>query len=194
MYTNVNDENILRLIKAISEQNGEVLERDVYDLETSLIRVSRFPNHLFTSLLEVIKRRDYLEMKGSWYLLRIFQNKWDYLSEQQRDLLLPALEVAYRDLRDWMACFVIAEILGRLVKDERALLSLRRLRSVESSTARSLVPHGMELIIRGSQDRSLAERALAEILDMQNDPADEVKNEVRLSLARLAKAGWSISS
>lgn len=194
MNSSVDSEIIVKLIQTISQQNGEALEQTVYDLETSLIRSGHFSDALFESLLEIMRRPDYLTLDGSWYLLRIFENKWDYLSEEQRSKLIPALEDAYGKLRDWMACFVISELLGKLVSDERALDTLSRLKNLKNTTARSMVPHALELLVRRSPNRDLAERAFQEIREMQSDPTQEVIKEVNLSLARLAKAGWNVSS
>ncbi len=176
--------------RAISDGDAAALAERVYDLDTLLMMCGYFSAPLFAELLKIIEEPDFLKLEGSWQLLRLFENSWDYLSEEQRGELLAAMESSYGQFADWMACFVISEILGRQYADERALQSFSRLRKLGVLNQRSLVPHGLEHIVSGSRDKDVARRAFKELSNMRADSSEQVSDEVNASLARLANMGW----
>src|ERR1700736_4419177 len=61
------------------------------------------PNEVFTSLLAVFQQEHFQLADGSWKLIRVFEENWDQLSDEQRDALLPVLEGHYESFGDWMA-------------------------------------------------------------------------------------------
>lgn len=179
-----------RIRRAIRDADAGALAERVYDLDTLLLMCGYFSAPLFEELLAIIREPEFLKMEGSWQLLRLFENSWDYLSEEQRGELPAAMEASYGQFADWMACFVISEILGRQYADERALQSFSRLRKLGALNQRSLVPHGLEHIVKGSQDKDVARRAFDELSKMRADSSEQVRGEVDASLARLANMGW----
>ncbi|HBR75321.1 MAG TPA: hypothetical protein DEG17_10870 [Cyanobacteria bacterium UBA11149] len=86
-----------------------------------------------------------------------------------------------------MSWFAISEFLGQYFADERAFEILCRLKNLPSEEPRSLIPHGLEHIVRDSADRDLSKKAYAELLQMQSDPSIPVRSEVALSLERIKK-------
>jgi hypothetical protein len=177
------------LRRSISAGEAEELAARVYDLDTLLIKTGEFSAAVFEGLLDILAEPRFLGMDGSWHLLRLFENSWDYLTEGQRDRLLDAFEASYGEYADWTSCFVISEILGRQYGDERALQSFRRLKKLRAPVPRSLLPHGLEHLVKGRQGDDVARRAFAELSGMSKDPSEQVREEVSAALARLARKG-----
>jgi hypothetical protein len=174
------------IYQAIAASDGTRLREYAYMMETFTLGMEYFPEPSFELILTLLKRRELLEMDGSFYILRVLENDWDLLSDDQKERLLPALETAYGLFYDWMSWLVISELLGEYFGDEQALGSLSRLKTLHAEGPRSLVPHGLEHIVKGACDEGLASKAYTELLDMRKDPSEQVRNEVRLSLRRLA--------
>lgn len=177
------------LRRAISAGDAERLASQVYDLDSLLIQTGEFSAAVFEGLLDILAEPEFHAMDGSWHLMRLFENSWDYLDEAQRDRLLEAMEASYGEYADWTSCFVISEILGRQYGDERALLAFGRLRRLKAPVPRSLIPHGLEHLVKGRRGDDVARRAFAELSGMRNDPSEQVRQEVGEALARLARQG-----
>lgn len=176
----------------MSSGDGAALAEVAYDLESSLIVSGRFSDTLFDALLGVMKMPDFLKLEGSWNLLHLFEHGWNFLSTAQRAELLAALESSYGLFDDWTSSYVISEILGRLYADEPALAALCRLKSRTEGRPRSLLPHGLQLIVSNSPEHGLSRRAFEELLAMRGDPSEEVRDEVVGALRGLANAGWNV--
>jgi hypothetical protein len=174
------------IYQAIAAGDSTRLREYAYAMETSALGADRFPEHSFELILDLLNRRELFEMDGSFYILRVLENDWKSLSDEQKERLLPALETAYGLFDDWMSWFVISELLGKCFGDEQALGALSRLKAVRGEGPRSLVPHGLEHIVEGARDEGLARKAYAELWGMRNDPSEQVRNEVGVSLRRLA--------
>lgn len=177
------------LRRAISAGDAGELAAKVYDLDSLLIQTGQFSEAVFGGLLDVIAEPEFQGMDGSWHLLRLFENSWDYLTEPQRERLLEAFESSYGEYADWTSCFVISEILGRQYGDERALQAFGRLKRLRAPVPRSLLPHGLEHLVKGRRGDDVARRAFSELSGMRNDPSEQVRQEVGEALARLAREG-----
>lgn len=138
---------------------------------------AKFSEHTFQLILDLMNDQKYLNMEGAYELLRMFEYKWECLSVDQRERLLPALEASYEGFRDWMSQFVISELLGRNYCNEAAFKALRRLKKVNLEKARSLVAMGFDYIAKKSSDKDLVKGAKAELMDMQSDVSKIVRDE-----------------
>jgi hypothetical protein len=165
------------------------LEAIVFRVGTRILELGAFPAECFEGLIAIVNTKEFEQLTGSWKLLRVFEENWDSLSEEQRDNLLPALERAYGQFADWMAPFVISGILGECYKDERALASLVRLKSCSSEIPRSFVAHGLEHLVVGSPHEAVTERAFAELKALEMDTSSVVRGEVNESFSRIKKGG-----
>jgi hypothetical protein len=146
-----------------------------------------FLDLIFDYLLELLQRKDFLLARGSYRVLLLFESEWSLLTDCQKEQLLPALIVAYPRFRDWMSWFVISEILGRFFGDEPAFRALCFLKeTVTAARPRSLVPMGLERIVKGASDNHLARKACSVLMAMRDDPAKSVRDEVETSLRRIA--------
>jgi hypothetical protein len=83
------------------------LEELAYEIGSMALEEGSFPRDAFDAILAAVQEDEFRDLTGSWKLLRVFEENWEDMSEQQRTELLPALEHAYRFFKDWMACFVI---------------------------------------------------------------------------------------
>lgn len=191
----VNSENESELIEAlrlaVSNQDQDGLERQAYDLESHLMEAGYFSASLFHELRRILTLPEFLAMEGSFVLLRLFAYNFTYLTEEQESELLETLEKTYGSFTDFTSCFLIAEMIGESYGGERALQTLRRLKLSKEEMPRSMVPHGLEYFIKKSSDPQLTRLAFNELLKMKSDPSEDVRDEVRTSLAQLKKYGWS---
>jgi hypothetical protein len=140
-------------------------------------------------IIHFLNEQPFLEVEGSHHLIMLIQVLWAEIPDARRVSLLPELEGAYGRFRDWMSWFVISEILGECVGDERSFQILLRLRSSTADHPRSFIPHAFEHVIKSSHDRTLASRAQAELARMADDPSVQVREEVARSLQRLKSSG-----
>ena len=178
------------LRRAVVSTDGAQLGEEAYNLDTHLLKVGSFSPTLFRELMKIISLHEFLTMEGSFLLLKIFQDSFDYLTDDQKEELLRVLETCYEDLTEPTSCFLVSEIVGESYCDERALQTLRRLKESKADVPRSLVPHGLEYFTRKCGDRELARLAFNELLNMRSDPSDNVRDEVTTSLQQLARHGW----
>jgi hypothetical protein len=182
------DEELLHKLihQAIAACDSTRLREYAYAMETSALEEDHFAEHNFELILNLLSQRTFLEMTGSFYILRVLENNWESLSDEQKERLLPSLETAYGLFNDWMSWFVISELLGEYFGDEQALRVLSRLKTLRGEGPRSLVPHGLEHIVKGARDEDLVSKAYTELSGMGKDPSEQVRDEVSLSLQRLA--------
>jgi hypothetical protein len=160
-----------------------------YKISTRLLDHDVFPESLFNDLITIMRAPEFLAAKGSWELIRIFDENWSQVGTQQRNRLLETFEAIFNSLDDWVACLMISEIVGMRFADEEAFNFLMRLKDSSGEMPRSFIPHGFEHIVVDSGDRELAKRAFSELLRLKGDLADAVRNEVDESLLRLRQHG-----
>jgi hypothetical protein len=175
---------------AVLSGNADRLKEEAYNLDSQLIKAGYFSPTLFKELTAIISLREFLIMEGSFVLLKVFQDSFDYLSEDQKVELLPVLEAHYEALADTTSGFLVSEIVGESYCDERALQTLRRFKNSKADVPRSLVPHGLEYFVKKCGDRALARLAFNELLHMRSDPSENVRDEVTTALKQLARHGW----
>jgi hypothetical protein len=148
-----------------------------------------FDECIFNVILEMMERPQFLDMDGSYYLLMLFQFDWSMLTAAQRERLSLAIEHSYCNYRDWMACFVLSEILGQNYCNEQAFKILCRLRECANEIPRSLLPMAYEYIARSVSNLELKSKAILELKAMTTDPFERVRNEATESLERLRSRG-----
>jgi hypothetical protein len=182
-----NSEVDAELYAALSSGEQTSWEQIALKVGNIVLEHGSFPSDYFRSILAIVQNERFQRLEGSWKLIRVFEENWKELSEEQRVELLKILEVSYQAFHDWMSCFVISGILGELYSDDRAFAVLCRLEKADSEMPRSFVPHGFEHIARNSSNEDLTRRALAELAKMQHDKSSMVRNEVVESLLRLKK-------
>ena len=176
-----------RLRELVALGDPKAFEVMAFEIGNSVLEEGIFPSDTFIGLLAIFAEEKFQHSDGSWKLIRVFEENWEQLSEEQRNALLPVLEAHYESFSDWMACFVISGILGGLYKDARAFDALCRLSKCQKEVPRSFVPHGFEHVASDAPDAELAMQALAELTKMQRDHSPTVRGEVKESLGRIKK-------
>lgn len=176
-----------QICAAIEQADAEAVKQAHFDAMLALLGRTPFPESFFTFLIETVFSPPCLELTSSWYLLALLQDSWRSLTPSQRERLLLAIRAHYGAFRDWMAWFVISELLGERYANRAAFRVLNELRDVEDAHARSFVAHGYEHLVRDSENEHLARNALEMLLGMADDPSPRVRYEVAVSLARI---GW----
>lgn len=176
-----------RLKQTTASGEAGSLEALAFEIGNTVLQEGAFPSAYFEALMALLKEEHFLHLEGSWKLIRVFEENWNEVSNDQRRILLAGLEQQYEFFTDWMACFVISGILGEQYGNNDAFNALLRLASTRKEMPRSFVPHGLEHIARQSSDSKLAQRAFDELVKMKGDQSNMVRGEVAESLARLAK-------
>ena len=176
-----------RLQELVAMGDPKAFEAMAFEIGLNVLEEGIFPIDTFKGLLAIFGDRKFQNADGSWTLIRVFEQNWEQLSEEQRNALLPVLETHYQSFSEWMACFVISGILGEFYKDARAFQALCRLSTCPKEVPRSFIPHGFEHIVSDASDAELAVQALAELTKMQTDSSSKVRDEVSESLGRIRK-------
>ncbi len=176
------------LCQAISIGGVAQFEEFCEALDYNLTFCNNFPEEIFQMILSLLKRREILELEESHCLfVSVLEINWELLSEEQKERLLLALKDSYERFEDWMSWFVISEIIGEFYQDRWAFETLCSLKTLSKEGPRAFVPHGLEHIVQNESDEELSREALAELLQMKNDPSERVRYEVSISLQRLSK-------
>jgi hypothetical protein len=187
----MNEQELQNMLRQAITTGNSTQVRDYAEEMLLLIQdVDHFPKSSFDLILTLTTQQVFLEMEGSHELLLLFEHAWEFLSDDQKDRVLPVLENSYEQFADDLSWFVISELLGEYFRDDRALMALHRLRALEAEMPRSLVPHGLEHIVKSANDKALAKKAYEELLQMKSDPSEQVRSEVDISLQRLANRGY----
>lgn len=171
--------------QAITLNDSTKLQKCINDFDTYFFGIDHFPKDIFNFLISLLYKNNVLNMNGSWHLLMSFQYNWELLSDEQKTKLILTLESVYIKFKDRMSLFVISELLGENFRNEQALQVLCKLKNLTSEEHRSFVPHGLEHIVRDSQDKNLSEKAYFELLQMKKDTSEQVRYEVNLSIQRI---------
>ena len=175
---------------AVRTRDSKTLEKIVrecasFSFKESVPEQETFPEGLFGPILSLMEREEFLTLAGSSHLLMLFEYDWSRLDEDQRNRLLDAIRRTYAKFDDWMACFVISELLGEYYCNENAFRVLCELQDSSNVIARSLVPHGFEHIIKGADSVALRDEAMSRLKSMKNDSSPQVRSEVGVALSNL---------
>jgi hypothetical protein len=175
--------------RAVAQGDGATLQQLVEEVASYCFGDSstdQFSPLLFDVVLESLGHERFWAMPGSYHLLMLLEYDWGMLSADQQTRLLPAIENAYARFEDWMASFVISELLGKCYADENGLATLKRLATTQAGRARSLVPLGFEHLARYAKIPDLKRESMDCLRHMLEDSSDEVRREAADSLNRLA--------
>lgn len=138
-----------------------------------------FPATTFDLLISLMNDDCFRSLKGSWEILKIFDDNWEMLVPQQRRLLLDEMVGNFDKFSDWMTPFLFSEMIGTYCCDEMGLDALCRIRSTASEKSRQFIPHGLSHIAQQAENTAVAIRALAVLEEMARDPSEVVRSEVK---------------
>ena len=143
-----------------------------------------FPDDIVDMFAQLIKTKRFLDMDESHTLLTLLIYDWGQLEEAQVLRLVPLLRDAFPLFCDWMACFVISELLGRHACSDASCEALVTLSKDETCLWRCLVPMGLAYVVRGSPSPVLRKVALQRLMEMSIDVNPAVALEAQSSLNR----------
>lgn len=176
--------------KIIIAGDIEEFQNTIDFLESLIIETNSFSDEIFRAILNLISKKYFLELEESRYILYVFINNFDALSEIQKNELFVILENYYSKLKDWMSWLIVSEIFGKCFQNKQALYTLCKFKKIEDEHSRSFIAHGLEHLAQ-SQNHELMKLALDELLSFKNDPSQRVQYEVDVSLKRLKNKGYS---
>jgi hypothetical protein len=191
---NTEKELIAALRQAVSSGDEEGLQKHTYDLDSHLMEVGHFTPDLFQEFVQIIALPEFRAMEGSFALLKIVEFGFDYLNDEQKSALLETFEKFYESFADFTTCFLISEIIAESYGGQRAVETFRRLKTSKTDMPRSMIPHGLEYLVKKTNEPEIARQAFNELLQMKSDVSEDVRNEVDTSMAQLKKHGWPRSS
>lgn len=145
---------------------------------------SGFPEPIFDILIRTGRNAGFWRGHNTWILLNAISGNWEGLSQVQRESLVALLEKNLSGSSSMM-CFAITEFLGDHYHGQQALDLASRLLADHALPCRRFVPHLLEHIVRANPNSGLGDAAFAELSALVADPAQEVREEVRLSLERI---------
>jgi hypothetical protein len=160
-----------------------------FDIETSQWFEESFPETNFFLVLDLIKDPRFLKTKKGWPVILIFEAEWKKITEEQKALLLQALEGVYEKFEDWMPRFSISELVGGNFEPSQALQFFRGFAASPVEGARAFVPHGYEHVLLNSPSVDLKAQVWNALLDMEHDESEKVRGEVEETLYRLSNRG-----
>jgi hypothetical protein len=177
--------NALR--KAIAARNDKEFESLAYQLGTIVLEEGSLPDPCFEELLAALGSEEFLKTDNAWKLVRTFEENWSELSEPQKAQLLPVLVRNYDRFANWMACFVIASLLGESYADERGFASLCTLQASKNEKARAVVAHGLEHIALEAESLDLRRSAMERLRHMSTDRSQVVRTEAEEAISRTTR-------
>ena len=178
-------EALVAIRDAVAAGEGSRLQDLAFQLEFSIVTENQYPDDVFSDVLAILSTPAAHRLDGAWHLFFQLQQCWDLLSVSQRDALLAQIRSNYEQYTDFMACFVISELLGEHYANRDALEVVRLLAHGSSTMPRSLVPHALEELHRHATDQQVADEALTLLQSLVSDPHPDVSGEAQISLDRL---------
>ncbi|MFT3913236.1 MAG: hypothetical protein QM704_03830 [Anaeromyxobacteraceae bacterium] len=179
---------LVDLAAAADAHESALLHALALELSTNASLCAELPDAAIDRIRGLLARPDYLALEDSWKLCYFLDDAWPLLTGPQREALRGPLVAAFDEHGDFMGAFVIAELLGRRYSDEPALAALVELSRTAQTSARALVPHGLETLIVGCGREDLRARALARLRELTHDADAQVRQEAELSLRKVERA------
>jgi hypothetical protein len=180
-----NDRLINLVLDAIHSQDSKALKLHSHELNLWIIEQGDISESLFKVLVSILGQSEFHGMSDSFYLIKVFEDNFEYLSVPQRTALLAGIENSYENFVDETSCLLMAELVAALFADERSLQTLRRLRRAKDEMPRALIASGLEHFVRLCTDNNLVVQAKKELHEMQVDPSGLVQSEAAQSLSRI---------
>lgn len=176
---------IKEIERAVLNEDTRKLEEIVYLIDDVLLEEGRFAQELYDGIICFIQKTEFLKFKGSWHLIKLFEENLEILSEKQKELLLEILQEIFHDFENTTSCFLIAEIIVELFLDENSLNALINLNKGQNLKNRALIPHGLQHLVKRGKDSIVTKKALIELRKMKNDLDKNVSEQAKFEYATL---------
>jgi hypothetical protein len=173
--------------RSTQEHKADDLPALVQELELSVLMEPQLSAENVAAIGDLLRADAFLALSESWRLVRFIEGNWEAVPQTDREDLRAVMVRAFDKHADWMGAFVVSEVLGRRYGDAAALDSLVRLGRSAAMPARSLVPHGLEVMAlegKGAKERA---SALDELRALSRSDVEEVRSEALSAVARIEK-------
>lgn len=154
-------------------------------LASSLPRSAVASPRTFEAVRELVLSEKFLAVEGSWHLMHFLLTNWAWLSQNQKSMLAEPIADSFDRFAHWMGAFVAGEILGDRYCDAWSMNRLAALAKSARMPARSLVPHGLELLAKTTQLPELRLAATEALRRLTKDDQSSVRDEANESLGRV---------
>jgi len=180
------------VLKAIAANDSEALRRLLLDNATYC---NEYSERLYSgdaeleelaALLDLLTSGVFTLVTDSAIAFQIIRADWAAFTEPQVQMIVRHIGQRYGDYKDFMACFVMTEILGECSADRSALDTVLVLRdTIGDEQHRSLLPHALEHISVEAKSASVRNLARRELEAGKFDRCPKYRSEVQISLWRL---------
>ena len=160
---------VVELKTSIERGDGHSFEKIAEKLGDLLLEEGEFPSGLFVEILNLIRREGFCLLENTWYLVKVFEENVEFLSEDQKKSLFASFQKMILLLEDSTACFLVVEMLAELFPDERALEVLVLLEKDYGNKNRALIPHGFQRLAKICSNSEVGKDALDRLDKMRSD-------------------------
>lgn len=170
--------------QAVLAGDEEGVRAAMLDLGFEVLRENRFPEPLFTPLLELLAEESTRTSPAGWVIWKQLQEEWEFLADDQRERLRRAADEAFDASAVWLWSFMIVSLLAEQFADRGALDSFRRFRERTRPHARALLPDALRTLAKWTKDEEVRETARREVEVLAKDSDPAVQQEATNALAR----------
>jgi hypothetical protein len=177
---------------AVRANSGEAASAACTTMGLSHLLLPTFPEKHIRLLCSLIRSSAFARSPdAAGAILAFLMTDSHKVSQRQELRLLREFERIYPKVttRAWYICFSISELVGSNFCDEAALAMFLRLIGAPRPRTRAFVAHGLEHIVRDSDNPSLASTALQALKSLATDPAETVRMQVGESLTKIEQRG-----
>jgi len=193
IFDDINLDKVINNIESIiAKENGKELELAASDIEDSFFGMDHYPSDLFNFLISKMNESSFLNFEYTSQLLSTFRYNFELLSDSQKEILVETIKINFNKFKDFVSQVALIYFLGHYLANENALNAICYLKKIADDNSRSYVPHGFEFLIYKLTDENLLRKAKDELLEMQNDPLENVRYEANRSLQKLVIQGYII--
>lgn len=182
------DLNLIKaqLIQGLCNDSDQEIFDAIFEFEMYCLIDKSIPDEVFVFLEEVLDSYQAHQSKYSHHIFGFFDAEWEKLRGHQKKSILRLICKNYHRYKDWVACFIMSEILGECFSNRQSLSVVRKLkRTCKIERPRSIIPHAFEHHVTDSNCPLVRRLALRELESMSNDPVKKVRLEAKVSLERI---------
>lgn len=178
------DRVVSEIAEAIAHADEGRLIAALYELGTMAMHLGEYDTNVFTSVVSILQTDLARKYDASWLVWKHFEENWDLLSGGSRARLRRAAEDEFGRSGEWMWSFAIGILLAECFADETAMGAFMRFRQSCDAGVRAVLPDAIRNLARCTTSEAVRRTARRELELLTQDPADEVRHEAALALAR----------
>lgn len=81
-----------KLQELVALGDPKAFEAMAFEIGIRVLQEGIFPSDTFIGPIAMFEDEKFQQSDGSWKLIRVFEDNWEQLSDEQRNSLLPVLE------------------------------------------------------------------------------------------------------